>query len=129
MKIETDVIGADEVSNGLIEIPGELNADLAKVVDDRAEKLQRQWRSNARKTARTHGKRYPSSITHDLFRGEGEVYADIGPDNALPQGGMGRGFEYGSVNQTPHYDGALAFFEQEQKFVEDVLDAIGFVVD
>ena len=31
-----------------------------------------------------------------------------GPDSGMKQGRMGRGFEFGSVNQPPHLDGLRA---------------------
>ncbi len=127
MRAEFSVSGADEVALGLEALPHELNADLAKVVKDSADRLQRQWRSNARKTARRHGKRYPSSITTSLYEQEGSVYADIGPQNDKLQGRMGPGFEYGSVHQSPHYDGALAFADEEPKFTQAVAEHVGYV--
>ena len=109
--------------------PEELAKGLLHAVDDSASALQRDWRSNARKTARRHGKRYPSSITHDVTIASGAVTSDIGPDSAMPQGGMGRGFEYGSVHQPPHMDGAVAFARNTGKFEAAVSDAIAKVVD
>lgn len=121
-------IDDDGLQRALEIAPEELAKGLLHAVDDSAAALQRDWRSNARKTARRHGKHYPSSITHDLTMHEGSVSADIGPDRALPQGGMGQGFEYGSVNQPPHMDGAVAFARNAQKFESAVQDAIDTVV-
>jgi len=73
-----------------------------------AEKLKKDWQKNARSTARQHGKHYPRSITAEQkFVLDGPDW-EVGPESGLPQGGMGRGFEYGSVNQPPHLDGARA---------------------
>lgn len=109
--------------------PEHLAKGLLHAVDDSAAALQRDWRSGARKTARRHGKRYPSSITRDVTIQSGAVTSDIGPDSAMPQGGMGRGFEYGSVHQPPHMDGAVAFARNTGKFEAAVSDAIAKVVD
>lgn len=118
-----------ELQRALEEAPQELADGLFRAVDDSAAKLQRDWRSNARKTARRHGKHYPSSITHDLQLEDGAISADIGPDRAMLQGEMGPGFEYGSVNQPPHMDGAIAFARNVQNFGDMVDDAIRAVVD
>lgn len=86
------------------------------LVKEFATKLRNDWRKNARATARRHGKHYPRSITaeqkHSLEGPEWEV----GPEVGLPQGGMGRGFEYGSVHQPPHLDGARAAVGVEASF-------------
>lgn len=67
--------------------------------------LRRLWRHNATRTAGAHGKHYPRSITaEEVTRGRWHV----GPEVGRLQGSMGRGFEYGSVNQPPHLDGARA---------------------
>ncbi|MEV0382418.1 hypothetical protein [Nonomuraea sp. NPDC050643] len=71
------------------------------VVKDQALRFRNDWRDNARQSAGAHGKHYPSSITAEKV---GDAAWEIGPDSALPQGGMGAGFEWGSVNQPPHND-------------------------
>lgn len=71
------------------------------VVKDEAVKFRNDWRDNARHSARQHGKHYPASITAENV---GDAEWEVGPDSALPQGGMGHGFEWGSVNQPPHND-------------------------
>jgi hypothetical protein len=127
-ELDAHADGADEVAAGLEALPGELTQDLFKVLDDSAARLQRDWRANARRTARRHGKHYPSSITHDVYQGEGAIWADTGPDSAKLQGGMGRGFEYGGSNSPPHYDGAIALAANEPRFTEAVLEHIGYVI-
>lgn len=121
-ELHVDIDGADELATAFELAPKEMDTSLLPVLDKSAERLQRDWRSNARKTARTHGRRYPASITYDLTQQSGSIYADIGPDSAKPQGGMGRGFEYGSVHQPPHMDGARAFADNAQRF-EKAVDA------
>jgi hypothetical protein len=112
----------------LEEAPGELADGLLDAAETSAAKLQRDWRAGARKSARRHGKHYPSSITHDVTVESGSVSADIGPERARPQGGMGPGFEYGSVHTAPHPDGAAAFARNAQAFDRAVQDAIDQVV-
>lgn len=66
------------------------------------------WASNARETSGDHGKHYPNSIDAELVFDLGGVSVDVGPNAAKKQGGMGRGFEFGSQNQPPHLDGLRA---------------------
>lgn len=121
LHMDVDTAG---LQRAFAEAPGELADALVDAVDESAARLQRDWRSNARKTARSHGKRYVRSITHTTAVEAGAVTADIGPESAMPQGGMGAGFEYGGVNQPPHMDGAAAFARNAQPFARRVDDAI-----
>lgn len=41
---------------------------------------------------------YPRSITYEMVE---PLAVEIGPDSAKPQGGMGRGVEFGSANTPP----------------------------
>lgn len=90
------------------------------VVKQHAQELRNQWRDNARDTAKKHGKLYPKTITAEQIPRADAIEWVVGPESALPQGGMGRGFEYGSVNQPPHWDGANAAIAQEPKFLADL---------
>lgn len=121
-------VDTSALTAALAAAPGELAEALHDATDDSAAAVGRDWRSNARKTARRHGKLYPRSITHTTVVEAGAVTADIGPESAMPQGGMGAGFEYGGVHQPPHMDGAAAFARQAQPFSRRVDDAIDRVV-
>jgi hypothetical protein len=68
--------------------------------------LRDTWRGNAASTAGAHGVHYPSAITSERKASGFAVEYEVGPDPALPQGGMS--FEYGSRNQPPHLDGQRA---------------------
>ncbi|MFI6813768.1 hypothetical protein ACIBG7_15210 [Nonomuraea sp. NPDC050328] len=78
------------------------------LVEEYAKKVEKEWRANARKTAGRHGRHYPNSITSEQLYSTSGPEWEIGPDRAKKQGSMGRGFEYGSVKQPPHLDGARA---------------------
>jgi hypothetical protein len=78
---------------------------------DRAEpeltKLVVQGATTLAATARTlidalsdggHLPHYPKSIGFDMV---GRLAAEVGPDSSKPQGGMGRGVEFGSVHTGP----------------------------
>lgn len=44
---------------------------------------------------------YPRSITSEVERSAGMVSMIVGPESGKPQGDMGRGVEWGSVNAPP----------------------------
>lgn len=93
------------------------------VVKEHAEALRDQWRDNAKVTARRHGKHYPRSITASQIPVTDEVLWEVGPEARRKQGSMGRGFEFGSANQPPHWDGTRAAINIEPKFLK-ALDEI-----
>lgn len=109
----------------LLAFPAEVEIEAKRVAEKAyplvakvSEKLQRDWRRNARGSSGKHGVHYPSSITREQrFSTDGPDW-EVGPDSSLPQGGMGRGFEFGSVNQPPHNDMGEAMPQ-----VEAALDA------
>lgn len=98
-------------------------ADLHRAVGQSTKRLEQGWRDNARNTSGRHGRHYPDSITSDVRFGFGSIVGEVGPDMSRKQGTMGRGFEYGSVNQPPHLDGTQAADEEEPRFQRSILDA------
>lgn len=80
------------------------------------------WRANANATSGAHGVHYPDSIDAELVLDFGGVSVDVGPQSGKPQGGMGKGFEFGSQNQPPHLDGVKAMATIEPH-VERIIDA------
>lgn len=94
------------------------------VVEQHAIELRNAWRDNARATAGKHGKHYPRAITAEQIPRADAVEWEIGPETRKPQGGMGAGFEYGSRNQPPHWDGTRAAVAQEPKFLAALDDIV-----
>lgn len=86
------------------------------------EAFAEEWRRNAEETSGEHGKHYPDSIDAELVFGVTSVAVEAGPNTAKKQGGMGRGFEFGSENQPPHLDGLRAL-DGIQVRAERVIDA------
>jgi len=86
------------------------------IVEKSAGELRDDWKTNARATAGKHGKLYPSSITSEDVPSFGAITYDIGPDSSRKQGGMGRGFEYGSGTHPPPLDGMHATEATEPRF-------------
>lgn len=94
----------------------EVAVEAYPVAKKMADKLQRDWRRNARQTAGKHGKHYPRAITSEQRYSTDGPDWEIGPDSSMPQGGMGRGFEWGSVHQPPHHDMTQAMTTLEPLF-------------
>lgn len=91
------------------------------------EMVERAWRNNAVQTSGEHGRHYPDSIDSELVFSLTGVSVDIGPNSAMKQGSMGKGFEFGSVNQPPHLDGARALADNEhqvERLVAQALDPL-----
>lgn len=81
-----------------------------------------EWSSNARETSGTHGRYYPASVDSELVFDLGGISVDVGPNAGKKQGGMGKGFEFGSQNQPPHLDGLRALTSMVPR-VELIIDA------
>lgn len=78
------------------------------VMQEAGDALAKDWAANAAATSGEHGKHYPGSIDAELRAGFGSISVEAGPNAGKPQGSMGRGFEFGSMNQPPHLDGIRA---------------------
>ena len=94
---------------------------------DAGQEFAQDWRDIARGAAGTHGKHYPDAITSETKVGLG-VIVETGPEVGRKQGGMGRGFEFGSVNQPPHLDGLKAMTAIEPRIARMVDTALGPVL-
>jgi hypothetical protein len=123
MTIKADTAPLAALAKDLDAAAALVTIDLRAVVKRGAVNIKKDWRSAAKRSAGAHGKHYPRSIDFDLSETGDLIEAEIGPNTALPQGGMGRGFEYGSINTSPKPDGAKALAAEEPRFVaacEDV---------
>lgn len=71
----------------------------SKVVERGANNVKRNSRQAIRGSARElYLKHYARAIGYDM---DGPLAAEIGPDKSMPQGGMGRGVEFGSSDTPP----------------------------
>lgn len=113
-------LGADLSRVGFKTVPA-----VRGVMSDAGDAFAREWRSNAAETSGEHGKHYPSSITAELAFSVSSISVDVGPESSRPQGGMGRGFEFGSVNQPPHLDGLRALDGMQGRLDRMLDSAIG----
>jgi hypothetical protein len=104
---------------------GKIVAPLREAFTEAGDAAARQWYANARATSGRHGKWYPSSIDAETkFTLGGNVEVEVGPNAAKKQGRMGRGFEFGSVNQPPHLDGVRAFEAVEPRVAKIADEAV-----
>jgi hypothetical protein len=126
--LHIDLDGDEELRRAFEVAPRTMSTAILKAVDESSAALQRDWRSGARRSSGTHGPHYPTSITHDVTIEDGAVTGDVGPERGKLQGRMGPGFEYGSVHQPPHMDGASAFAGNTQKFEQAIQGAIDDVI-
>ena len=95
---------------------------------DAGRTVERAWRNNAIVTSGVHGKHYPNSITSEVRATATGLGVEVGPDTSRPQGSMGRGFEFGSMNQPPHLDGARAVADNEARIEQIIDQAMGRVI-
>ena len=110
------------------EVPARLTPALRGPMLDVGNAFADEWRRNAVETSGEHGRHYPNSIDAELVFDLSGISVDVGPNNAKKQGRMGRGFEFGSINQPPHLDGLRAL-DGMQKRAERVIDsAVGFLI-
>ena len=128
MRFDADVTELLALEQDLRHAPMRVQRRVPAVVDQAAANVERGWRDNARRTAGRHGRHYPASIDHDASWVAGGYEARVGPRNDRPQGSMGPGFEYGSVNQPPHLDGNQAADVELPRFEKALADLAGEIL-
>lgn len=117
--------GAGEIRRlaaDLSAVSAKMVGPMRAVFKESGDLLAQEWANNARATSGVHGKHYPNSIDADLRFSLGNIEAEVGPNAGKPQGRMGRGFEFGSVNQPPHLDGLKAV-DKLEPLVEKAIEA------
>ena len=111
-----------ELAGDLSQVGAKAVPAMRGVMDEAGKALAKEWQANARETSGTHGKHYPNSIDSELVFGVGSIAVEAGPNAAMKQGSMGRGFEFGSRNSPPHLDGLRAL-DGIQGRAERMIDA------
>ncbi|MEV6696227.1 hypothetical protein AB0M68_03565 [Streptomyces sp. NPDC051453] len=95
--------------------------DTRAVVVRGAVNIKKDWKANARATARKHGRHYPRSVGYDMGSYGPDIFmAIIGPDKGATQGALGNLLEYGSVKNPPHNDGGRALATELPRFEEQL---------
>ncbi|MGW2143207.1 hypothetical protein ACWCOT_02780 [Nonomuraea bangladeshensis] len=118
----------DDLADDIEEAARQLNAKTYDTVREQAAELQKTWRANARRSSGKHGRHYPNSITNEQIPSTSAAIWEVGPEIGRKQGSMGRGFEFGSVNQPPHLDGTRALTQQEPKLDKAIKDLLGKIL-
>lgn len=103
-----EIIGALPLARDLEIAATRLPLGTRTIVHANGDVLRDVWRGNAKASARKHGKRYPLAITAEDLPTYAGATVIVGPEESKRQGGMGVGFELGSINQPPHLDGKRA---------------------
>lgn len=123
--IRFDTSELSSLGRELITVSAKAAPAAVSLVEDSAREVRDMWKSNATSTAGSHGRHYPNAITHEIHLNGLTIEGEIGPDSALPQGGMS--FEYGSVNQPPHLDGQRAADVGEPMFARRMESLFGVI--
>ena len=122
--------GADEVfalSHDFADASREVARALYDTFKEEGEAFAEDWADNARETSGEHGKHYPDSITSESRVALG-ILVETGPESSRKQGGMGPGFELGSINQPPHFDGLRAMGPAEIRLARAADATIAFLL-
>lgn len=94
MKVSFDTSDVDSLVGELRRVPAEVDKRNRATVSKSINDVTKGWVRRATESAGKHGKLYPRSIHAEILGGGLE--AETGPLTSLPQGGMGRGFEWGT---------------------------------
>jgi len=116
-----------DLARDLGKAPVKVAAELYTVYKAEGVAFAADWAANARETSGAHGKYYPDSIDSETRVAFG-IEVEIGPNSAKKQGSMGRGFEFGSVNQPPHLDGARALQTAERRLERAADLAVAYAI-
>jgi hypothetical protein len=96
--------------------------DLAQIGEQGIENVRRNARRRLRSWSRgRYLKHYPRSFSNEKV---GDLEWEAGPDASKPQGGMGRGVEFGSVHTAPAPHWLPAADEEEPKIEKKVDRAV-----
>ncbi len=116
MSMHIDLDGLDALADDFDRAGDRVADELEPIVKRALQNIKADWRRRARRSAGRHGKLYPLAIDYDIARLGDRIDGEVGPQAGKPQGGMGRGFEYGSIHTAPKPDGDAALREEEPKF-------------
>lgn len=122
--------GADEIyalSADFGKAKGRIASALYDTYKDEAETFAEDWRSNVRAVAPNHLPHLPDAITAET-KVSTNIVVEVGPETGRRQGALGKGDEFGSRNQPPHFSGLQAMGPAEKR-IERAADAtIGFLL-
>lgn len=108
--------------------PADIGPRLVKVMDEDAEKVQKDARATAKSSRNKGIRRAAGAITHELKGGASvfsgsAVSAEVGYRKGRP-GSLGNIREFGVPGTAGHYDLAKALAENAETIVRDLADAV-----
>jgi hypothetical protein len=124
VSMDISLEGLDALADHLDGAGDRVADELEPVVKRALQNIKTDWRKRARRSAGKHGKLYPLAIDYDIARLGDRIEGEVGPQAGKPQGGMGRGFEYGSIHTAPKPDGTAASEAEEPKFLAQAQAAV-----
>lgn len=102
MSIRISTEELDQLADDLANNVDRLKPEVDQVVERGALNVRRDARRLIREQSTgTYLPHYPRSITYDVDDPVDYAEAEIGPEEGKPQGGMGRGVEFGSARTAP----------------------------
>jgi hypothetical protein len=127
--VEFDVAELDVLADDLVEAADRAAGAVLHVTRESAATIKQDARERVLgQITRTYLPHYPNTITYDSWHNSAEVGAEIGPDSDRPQGGMGPGVEFGSINTPPKPHLFPAFEDELPRYYEGLARAVSDVV-
>lgn len=122
MQMRVQLVNVSETAAAIAGLGDNLDEAVEDALDRGGKWVTFQARDLLRgQTSGTYLPHYPRSITHEVESGGGVYSMIVGPETGKPQGGMGLGVEWGSVNAPPFPHLNPAFDDR----VESIIDRAG----
>lgn len=100
---------------------------LYDVYKEQGDSFAKDWGNNVRAVAPKHLPHLPYAITSETKVGLG-IVVETGPETGRRQAALGRGDEFGSVNQRPHLSGLRAMTVREPILAKAADSTIAFLL-
>lgn len=125
--------GADEIfdlARDFGAAPAKVAVSIYEAYRGVGEGFRDDWAGNVEASSPAgHLKHLPDAITTEMRTGAlASIEVETGPESGRRQGGLGRGDEFGSVNQPPHLNGFRAMASAEKRLERAADAAVGFAL-
>jgi hypothetical protein len=102
MRYTVDAGDLDRLAADLEAAPAKLKPEVDRVIERGALNIRRGAQKRIRdQITGVYLPHYPRAITYDIEEGATFAEAEVGPESAKPQGGMGPAIEYGTSRAAP----------------------------
>lgn len=119
MDVRVELVNVSETADALYRLGGTVMDPIEDALDRGGKWVTYEARDRVRmRSTGTYLPHYPRSITSETERDSRSVSMIVGPEMGKPQGGMGPGVEFGSVNAPP----IPHLFDAFDDRVESILD-------